>query len=1098
MQVMQLTAVFRTTQLVKFMKLTTLFLLAACLQVSAKGISQSITYSAKNAKLEQVFSEIKKQSGYVFLYTYSALERSKPVTVHIKNADIKNTLSAIFKDQPLDYKIESKTIVISEKKFVTPNENGKQTFEMIALAIDVHGRVVNENGEPIAGVSVIIKGSKRGVATNENGEFELKGVNDDATLVFSAVNIITREMKLEGKTEISIIARSKISTLDDIVINKGYYSSTRRNNTGSVVKISNEVIEKNSFSNVLSSIQGRATGVFITQNNGLPGSNFKVQIRGQNSIQQGNEPLYVIDGIPYPSVSFSQLGGTNANSPLQAINPLLIESVEILKDADATAIYGSRGANGVVLITTKLPKNRKLGIDIAFSEGWGNALYNMPLLDNIQYVRMRREAFANDAISPTINNAYDFLAWDTSRYTDWKKILIGNTSRTSNYSLRISEGKASTQFTLGANYAKETSVFSREFGNQRSTIDLGLTHRSVNNKLKFSINGSYGFDVNTLPPGDMTSYILRPPTMYFPYDSDGNLVWLSNGFSLGNPMADLKKEYIAKTNRLTGRLLIDYTLQKNLLLRTSLGINSYILDEKSKSPIFSQNPSLNPKGSAGFATSKSGSWIIETSLEYQKSISDNKGTIKLLAGSSIQQNRESFTRISASGYVNDLLLETVTAAGSLSITDGSSLYRYKAAFARVNFDWKAKYLFNLTARRDGSTRFGPANRTGDFGSIGAAWIFSDEKLFAKSNALSFGKLRASYGITGNDQVGDYKYLDLYSPTTYPFGSTPGLRSTQLFNPNYGWEKIKKTEIALELGFFDNRFSLNVSGYKNVSDNQYIATSLPSQVGFTSITQSFPGVVENRGLETEVFGKILDKTVKLKANFNITFSENILRSFPGLQTSNYSNRYIEGKPINLSFGYQFLGVDPTSGVYMFEDVNKDGILNSTGDYQFIGTTNPRYFGGLGLDGSYKGWALNFFLQFVKQNGTDPIYGSVNRPGTIFNMPVELENRWKSTGDKVPYQKVSATAGKPAFIASGQIFSSSARMTDASFIRLKNVEISYTLSSKFLQSIKATKAKFFAQGSNLLTWTKFSGADPETQSSSVLPPIRTLTVGAQLQF
>jgi hypothetical protein len=274
MQVMQLTAVFRTTQLVKFMKLTTLFLLAACLQVSAKGISQSITYSAKNAKLEQVFSEIKKQSGYVFLYTYSALERSKPVTVHIKNADIKNTLSAIFKDQPLDYKIESKTIVISEKKFVTPNENGKQTFEMIALAIDVHGRVVNENGEPIAGVSVIIKGSKRGVATNENGEFELKGVNDDATLVFSAVNIITREMKLEGKTEISIIARSKISTLDDIVINKGYYSSTRRNNTGSVVKISNEVIEKNSFSNVLSSIQGRATGVFITQNNGLPGFKF--------------------------------------------------------------------------------------------------------------------------------------------------------------------------------------------------------------------------------------------------------------------------------------------------------------------------------------------------------------------------------------------------------------------------------------------------------------------------------------------------------------------------------------------------------------------------------------------------------------------------------------------------------------------------------------------------------------------------------------------------------------------------------------------------------------------------------------------------------
>lgn len=1076
------------------MKLLILLTVIACLQASARGYGQGVSLSLQNAPLEKAFKEIKKQTGYHFIYTRVQLKNTLPITCQVTNSPLKDVLDQCFRNQPLTYTIEDRYIVVLTKP--APVQNTTVSRE----PVEVSGRVVNESGEAVVGASVKVKGTDIGTSTDENGFFKLEVPDISNILIITSINTETTEIKLNAKTRLStIIVKTSVKALNAVVVNKGYYTTTQKLNTGSVSKVTSSEIEKQPVSNPISSLQGRVPGLLITQRNGLPGSGLTIRIRGQNSIQQGNEPLFIVDGVPFSSENMDRVGILlNASNPFNTINPSDIESIEILKDADATAIYGSRGANGVVLITTKKAKPGKVAVNLNFSTGWSNPTRTMEYMNTTQYLEMRKEAFKNDAVTPNSSNAPDLLLWDTLRYTDWKKKILSGNSSITNTQIRVSGGTKDVSYSFNTGYYTEGTVFPGNSKYKRGSSSLTLSSSSTNAKFTSVLSTSYTFDKNNLPPQDITAFINTPPNIYFPYDSIGRLVWQEGGFSYGNVLSYLHQEYSANSDRILANLNLTYKVFDKLIVRTNLNFNSIHYDQYSNRPIASQNPAFNPSGSAIFYNTTSKIWNLEPQIEYITAILD-RGKFQFMAGSTWQQKKDKGTYLIGSGYTNDAQINSIAGATTVSAQNDYSLYRFSSVYARLNFNWEERYLLNVVARQDASSRFGSDNRIARFGAIGFAWLFSSEKIFKNNVAVvSFGKLRGSIGTTGNDRIGDYQYLDTWVNTINSYQGQLGLRPTRLFNQNYGWEQISKLDVGLDLGLFNDRVLLFTDFFRHRSKNQLISYSLPDQTGFSSIIKNIPGIVQNQGIEiTLTTSNIKNESFSWKSSFNLTVQRNKLIEFYNLKNSNYANRYIIGKPLNLLLGYTFLGVDKQSGMYSYDDVNRDGILNSK-DYLYQGTTDPDFFGGFGNVLQFKGVDLSIFFEFRKQRGRHPIYGYTNTPGSFVNQPVAVMDRWQKPGDMSTYQKYTQAPGNQASAAASRLIFSNAVLTNASFVRLRNMAISYSLSEMPTKKLKTLSSKLYLQCQNLLTFTNYIGADPENQSIQVLPPLRTITLGLNVNF
>lgn len=432
------------------------------------------------------------------------------------------------------------------------------------------------------------------------------------------------------------------------------------------------------------------------------------------------------------------------------------------------------------------------------------------------------------------------------------------------------------------------------------------------------------------------------------------------------------------------------------------------------------------------------------------------------------------------------------------MSNTATQYNYQAFFGRVNYDWEDKYIANFTGRRDGSSRFGPNYRFSNFGAVGAAWIFSNETLLKDSKVLSYGKLRASYGTTGNDQIGEYSYLDSWtSAGNYTDSAT--LYPTKLFNPDLHWERNNKLEIGLELGFFKDRILFTASAYQNISSDPLVTYPLPRTTGFSSIVRNLDGVqVRNRGLELTLSTRNLQQgALKWTSDFNLTLPQNILKKFPDLATSSYATKYVIGQSLNRIFAAQYAGVDPATGLYTTVDVNGDKLTNVT-DYALVGSGDPDYYGGLTNNFNYKRFSLSFFFQFSKQLGRDwRVSGLTNPPGTLFNTSVLALDRWQAPGDITDVQKFTTQTG--AIYGNSGFYSmyfSSRTYTDASYLRLKNVYFSYDIPSRWLNTVHINAFKLFAQAQNLFVITPYKGADPEVQSFTRMAPLRTVTAGIQL--
>ena len=1079
------------------MKLLILLTVVACLQVSASGYGQTVTLSVKNIPLEKVFKQVKRQTGFSFVYTRDQLKNSLPVTCNVVKAELKEVLSICFSNQPLSFVIEGNYVVVQTKFTVqsAPPDSLK----------NISGIVVNENGEPLQSVTITLIKSGRLTFTDIHGQFSLTGLNNNDIISITSVGFYKEEVPV-SKIGNSFIIKLKtaIGKLDETVV-IGYGKTSRRFNTGNVGKISSDEISKQPVSNILSSLPGRIPGLLITQSTGVTGGKFNVQIRGRNSIAQGSEPLFIIDGVPFAAnnnninqltSALSSFAGQGL-SPLSSLNPSDIESIEVLKDADATAIYGSRGANGVILITTKKGKAGKTKIGININHGFSKTTRTADMLNTQQYLNVRREAFKNDGVSPDIFSAPDLLIWDTTRNTDFKKMFIGGTAALTDVQASVSGGDVRTQFLIGASYHEESTVFPGELGYKKGSLSFNINHTSTDKKFNINLSAGYNTDKNILPLIDYTSFQTLAPNLPALTDSNGKLQWETGGFSFDNPLAYLRQSYVSKTDNLLSNMQIGYQIIPGLAAKVSLGYNATIIDETTALPKSSQNPQASFGGSAIFGKNRFKSWIIEPQVSYD--IKLFKGKLSALVGGTLQQVINKRLAIQASGYTNDEMLGSVAGATNLIVTDGVTQYKYGAAFGRVNYNYADRYILNLSGRRDGSSRFGPDKRFANFMAGGAAWIFSNENIIKdKFKYLSFGKIRASYGTTGNDQIGDYQYLDVWSNYPYPYQGS-SLVPTRLLNRDYSWEINRKLEFGIDLGFSKDRILISGSYYQNKSDNQLVNYRLPSQTGFTSIIKNFPATVQNYGFEFSFIGKIISAgNFKWNASANVTIPKNKLVAFPGLSTSAYSKTYVLGKSLNTFYGYHLLGVDPATGVYQFEDVNKDGAIGSE-DYVPTYNLDPKYYGGISNTFEYKGWELYFFFEFKKQMGYNynnyPVYNFT--PGGMYNLPTYFLDRWQAPGDRTSIEQFTQTFtaaydGQYYFSNSDGIFS------DASYIRLKNASLSYNLSEAALKKLHFQNLKFYLQGQNLFTITNYKGSDPEIQNLFVLPPLRTIIAGIQLTF
>ncbi|OJV71169.1 MAG: hypothetical protein BGO42_04730 [Flavobacterium sp. 40-81] len=976
--------------------------------------------------------------------------------------------------------------------------------------IDVHGIIVDQDLKPLIGATVKVKGTSKNTATNNLGEYLLPDVANNAVLIVSYIGYLTQEVSVKNASKI-ILSKSE-SKLDEVQV-IAYGTTTKRLNTGSVATVSAKDIEKQPVSNPLAILSGKVPGLLVTQSSGQTGASFTVQVRGQNSIVQNSDPLFIVDGVPFATNNdgISQVGGpfsyslargrSGDLSPFNSINPSDIESIEILKDADATAIYGSRGANGVVLITTKKGKAGKTKFDVSFQEGYSQAGRMIKMMSTDQYLAMRKEAFANDGVSMTNSNAFDVLLWDTKRSTDWGKYLLGGTANTKSIQGSVSGGNDLTQFLIGANYYHETTVSPGSLFFNRGGMHVNINHSSTDKRFSIQLTTSYTASKNNNSSGNLAGSMLTilPNTMPL-YDSAGNLTWSESGFTFTNPLSFIKSYYNNTINSLNSNLQISYRLLSHLKLQLSSGYNLMEVDEIKANPIISKNPSSNPTGNAAFGNNSFKSLVIEPQLSYDQEITGGK--LDVLLGTTYQQNNGTGSSINASGYTNDELIRSMSAAPTLSVSNSFNEYRYAAVFGRIHYNYKDTYLINITGRRDGSSRFGPGRQWANFGAIGAGWIFSNFPVLKNElKWLSFGKFRASYGITGNDGIGNYQYLDTYSNSQYPYDGKSGLYPTRLFNAEYGWESNKKLEAALELGFLRDRIFLSTAWYRNRSDNQLVNYALPTQTGFASITQNLPALVQNTGVEFLLNTRNITTGVfKWTTDVNVSFPQNKLLKFPGLSTSSYRNTYAIGKSLNIGSGYITAGVNPKTGVYDF--VDQSGNISSTPSYRVVGLVNldPKYYGGITNDLTYRQWSLSFFFEFRKQMGYSLLQGQRVVPGQRVNQPVEMLDVWHKPGDVAQYQRYTQSTTSDAYKANAAIYSDGADVNyaDASFIRLRNIYIGYQFSDSILKKLKVNRLNLFLQGQNLWLITKYKGNDPEIQLNSIMAPLKSFVLGIQLSM
>lgn len=982
-----------------------------------------------------------------------------------------------------------------------------------AQQLSLRGKVTAGNEGGIPGVSVAIKGTTRGTNTNAEGMYTLSNVPAEAILVFSSVGYVSQEITVGGKTVIDIVLQADEKGLDEVVV-VGYGTQRKVETTGSIVSVKAAEILQTPVANVAQGLQARVAGMQVTQNSAAPGGNISVRIRGTNSINGSSEPLYVIDGI-----QFSNGGDANSLSPLSQINPNDIESVEVLKDASATAIYGARAANGVVLITTK---RGKAGVSTVTYEGYYGVQETTKKLASLnarQFAQLENEVFKTNVYADPAS---------LGEGTNWQNLIFRQAAM-QNHQISIMGGSEKTQLSLSGNYFKQDGILiNSDF--TRYSFRLNLDHR-VNKVLKVgtSILGVYSVN-NRVPSvgggldGASSSNLLAaaigaPPTLV-PYREDGTVYPFGDQFNqryreVANPLG-LASILNRNTERRTiANIYADFSIAKGLSYRASLNVNlmSSLGDVYRPRFIQSQVELVSGGGSASKNNSNFTGLLHESVLTYVTKIGENH-SLKFTGLFATQKDDNNYNNISASKFPNDATLnEAVQLATDRTVTSGRSKSRLDSYMGRINYGYKDKYFLDLTARADGASKFGNNNKYGFFPAVSAGWRIIEEPFLKSVSWLSDFKLRGSYGMTGNaGAIDPYQSLALVSSgSNYIFDHVlaTGINPTGIPNPDLKWEKSTQLNLGFDLSVLNNRLSLIMDVYHKRTNDLLFVQQLPLSSGYTTITGNFASL-ENKGIELAVNGRILDGPVKWNVSANATVNRNKLLSLGGgiqeYVVSNYTVLQV-GRSLGLFKTFIFDGIYQTGeslpkgndirvGGTKVKDLNGDGAITDE-DRTITGEANPKFIYGFSTDVHYKNFDLSALFSGVQGNKVyNLIRYTFENPLGGRNLFAETANHWTPTNPNNEY---------PGVLQGGRLPISDRFMEDGSFLRCKNITLGYNL-----PKIKGVgNARIYVSGNNLFTFTHYSGYDPEVNSfgnsntqigidNMVYPTAKSFLGGIQVTF
>ncbi|MCX2738894.1 SusC/RagA family TonB-linked outer membrane protein [Pontibacter anaerobius] len=930
----------------------------------------------------------------------------------------------------------------------------------------VTGVVTSEaDGSPLPGVSVLLKGTTTGVTTGLDGNYQLTVPVQGGTLVFRYIGFQIREVEIGSQSTINVSLASDEKLLKEVVVT-GYGEQDRKTLTSAQTSVSSEEIANLPAASSDQLLQGRAAGVQVASNTGTPGGGVFVRVRGSSSINGSSDPLYVVDGVPIQANNLSgiDLGG-GTTSPIADINPADIESMEILKDASATAIYGARAANGVVLITTKRGSSGKAKVSLGMYTGIQNAPRLPDVVDGPTYERLMNEAFINNGKAPKYANP------DGAISTDWADAVF-RTGKISNYDLSVSGGTDKVHYLVSANHFNQEGVMiGSDF--KRNTARVNLDFYPVD-KLKVGTSILYSRNERNRLRNDDNISGAMPGTFAFPanlpyYKPDGSYTKFS---IFENPIAAVKESDIQmSTNRFLGSVFAEYEITNGLRLRSSFSLdNSTVLED-----LYDNTLLNNGAGTNGFGLSlatQNDNWIQENVLSYE--FARNEHSFNVLLGTTLQESAFSMTQAVGEQFPSNDFRKITSAAVQRSSSNASS-WGIASFFTRIGYDYKDKYLATINVRRDASSRFGADNRWGTFPSVALGWVVSEEAFFEPMpDFVGDVKIRASYGITGNQSgISDFQALGLWGGSS-AYADIPGVSPVQLANPDLKWETTAQTDIGLDLGLFNNRVNIIADYYVKKTSDLLLAVPLPRTSGFNSLVQNY-GALENKGFELAVIADVIkSEDFTWNANFNIASNKNKVTKLAA--PFNVYNRdlfrYEEGYPLYSFYFHEQTGVDPATGDIQFADVDGDGEFDPNVDRKIVGDANPDFFGGFTNTLNYKAFDLSFFLQYSYGNDQLNWNRFFSEHGGVrdFNFMKSQLDRWQKPGDVTMVPKMTAAnyAGN---------LRPSRFLEDGSYMRLKNISLGYTLPQALVSKVGISRARVYITGQNVFTVTKYTGLDPE---------------------
>lgn len=1053
--------------------------------------AQNVTFNGEKLSLKKAFEKIESVSKYKIAYNASQIDVTKIVTLNQKNVDVLKVLDQILKGSGCTYKINDGYIVI------TPiNKNNVKKIE---------GNVKDHSGAPVIGATVMVKGTTTGTITDFDGNFSIDA-EEGALLEFSYIGYQSQQLKAKSGSLMSVVLSEDTELLDEVVV-VGYGVVKKSDLTGSVSRVSSKDLGNVPVSSIDKALQGRAAGVQISSVSGQPGAGTSIRIRGGNSISANNEPLYVIDGF---------IGGGDLNS----INPSDIESIEILKDAAATSIYGSRGANGVIMITTKKGKEGVNKINLSFYQGFQSLPKKLPFMDG-----QERAAYANDFADYT-NTPRPFQDLSKVTNTDWQDILTRVAPMT-NADFSISGGNKDFKHYISGNYYNQEGIY-RGSGFSRYQLRVNLD-KQLFKWLKIGIQSNSSYTHSDNPKFGYQDYIKEAITYSPVYNEDGSYNYLdaATGAVFDNPVAniDLIQDDTYKKRFLTNAYL-EVNPIKNLIFKSTFGVD--FSSGKTEQYLPGSLPVRNEQKKGGFAkvnNSNYYSFLNENTLNYLLDI--NKHSFSFLLGMTLQKETASSSWISVEGFTNDLMGFNNLAAGDPSTSKyGSNYYNINmlSYLSRINYSYDGKYLFTITGRYDGSSRLAENNKWAFFPSFAVAWRLSEEPFIKKLNVFHNLKLRASYGQIGNQAIDVYQSLASLKVVSPTFGGNKdvGYILDNLSNPNLKWETTSQVDVGLEAAFLDGKLSFELDYYYKRTKDLLMDVEIPWTSGYKTQLQNI-GKVQNQGIEFMVNSNIINnKDFSLDLNMNISKNKNKVLDINGAEYIDLRNgvRLYKGQPAGVFVGAVYDGtwksqeeIDANPnfmpgvrpGCAKFKDINGNGKYDGIQDYAILGSAEPKFFGGFGSNFRYKDFSLELFFQgsygnkILNQLASNMFFG-----GFASNL-YEYEDGQKPWSEENPNSNIPA-AGSLGYNVNVNNMNYDVCVQDGSYLKLKTLKFSYNIPVNGLSWIN--NANVYLLCNNLFTWTSYRwGYDPDVTGSGavirgvdemVYPQNRTIQVGFNVEF